>query len=149
MDVVINACHGGFSLSHRAVMAYAERKGIKLYPEASPISVKYHGEPTDFATYAGAVHYFKVPPEQYHALSNEIRERGESYARLNDKDWYFREDDVPRNDADLVAVVRELGDAANGQFAKLQVVTIPDDVEWEIEEYDGYEHVAEKHRTWS
>lgn len=25
---------------------------------------------------------------------------------------------------------------------------IPDDVEWEIEEYDGLEWVSEKHRTW-
>ena len=53
-----------------------------------------------------------------------------------------------RADPDLVAVVREMGDAANGKFAKLEVVTIPDDVEWTIEEYDGAEWVAEVHRTW-
>jgi hypothetical protein len=29
------------------------------------------------------------------------------------------------------------------------VIEIPDDVEWEVEEYDGLEWVAEKHRTWS
>jgi hypothetical protein len=28
-------------------------------------------------------------------------------------------------------------------------VDIPDDVNWYIEEYDGNEHVAERHRTWS
>jgi hypothetical protein len=28
------------------------------------------------------------------------------------------------------------------------VVTIPDDVAWTIEEYDGNEWVAEVHRTW-
>ena len=27
-------------------------------------------------------------------------------------------------------------------------VSIPDDVEWQIEEYDGMEWVAEAHRTW-
>jgi hypothetical protein len=27
-------------------------------------------------------------------------------------------------------------------------VDIPDDVKWEIEEYDGNEWVAEVHRTW-
>jgi len=31
----------------------------------------------------------------------------------------------------------------------LKIVDIPDGVEWEIEEYDGMEWVAEKHRTWS
>jgi hypothetical protein len=30
----------------------------------------------------------------------------------------------------------------------LKVVEIPFDVEWEIKEYDGWEHVAEAHRTW-
>jgi len=28
-------------------------------------------------------------------------------------------------------------------------VEIPDDVKWHIHEYDGLEHVAEDHRTWS
>ena len=31
----------------------------------------------------------------------------------------------------------------------LKVVEIPDDVEWEIEEYDGNEWVSEVHRCWS
>jgi len=56
--------------------------------------------------------------------------------------------DVPRNDPTLVAVVEQLGDAANGSCARLAVVEIPDDVEWEIKEHDGSEHIAEKHRTW-
>ena len=48
----------------------------------------------------------------------------------------------------LVRVVEELGDAANGTCARLQVVDVPDDVEWQIDEYDGAEWVAEKHRRW-
>lgn len=56
--------------------------------------------------------------------------------------------DIPRNDRDLVKVVEELGDAANGGCASLSVVEIPDGVDWEIDEYDGVEHIAEKHRTW-
>lgn len=51
--------------------------------------------------------------------------------------------------AALVAVVEELGERANGQYADLKVVEIPDDVVWEIHEYDGNEWVAEAHRTWS
>jgi hypothetical protein len=53
-----------------------------------------------------------------------------------------------RDDPALVEAVTVLGEAANGVFAALQVVEIPDDVEWQIEEYDGLEWVAEKHQTW-
>ena len=55
---------------------------------------------------------------------------------------------IQRNDPDLVAAVEELGKAASGEHASLRIVEIPDDVQWEVEEYDGAEWVAEKHRTW-
>lgn len=61
-------------------------------------------------------------------------------------DFFLR--DIPRDDPDLVAVVRKMGKKANGGVAELKIVQIPDDVEWHIEEYDGNEHVAENHRTW-
>ena len=56
---------------------------------------------------------------------------------------------VDRDDPDLISVVQEMGIAADGRFAKLKIVEIPADVEWQIGEYDGAEWVAEKHRTWS
>ena len=59
------------------------------------------------------------------------------------------EDDIKRNDLILIEIVEQLGEAANGGFAKLKVVKIPDDVEWTIKEYDGDEWIAEKHRTWN
>jgi len=49
----------------------------------------------------------------------------------------------------LIKVIKELGEASNGRNAKLKIIEIPDDVEWEIEEYDGIEHIAEYHRTWN
>lgn len=57
--------------------------------------------------------------------------------------------DIPRDDPHLVAVVRELGAKADGMCASLKVVEIPNEVEWEVKDYDGVEWVAEKHRTWS
>lgn len=57
--------------------------------------------------------------------------------------------DIARDDADLVAVVEGLGKLANDRYSALKVVEIPADVEWTIGEYDGLEHVAERHRTWS
>ena len=49
----------------------------------------------------------------------------------------------------LVRVVEELGHKASGRFSSLKVVDIPDGVDYSIEEYDGLEHIAETHRTWS
>jgi len=56
---------------------------------------------------------------------------------------------VHRADPDLIRVIEEMGEDAWGWAAELKIVEIPDDVEWCIEEYDGCEWVAEKHRTWS
>lgn len=53
-----------------------------------------------------------------------------------------------RSNPTLVATVEKLGDAANGKYAQLEVVEIPDDIKWEIEEYDGREWVREVSRTW-
>jgi len=57
--------------------------------------------------------------------------------------------EIKRNDPILVEIVEQLGESANGRFAELKVVEIPDDVVWGIEEYDGNEWIAEKHRTWN
>lgn len=54
-----------------------------------------------------------------------------------------------RNDPVLVSMVLGDPDRYNGSFAKLRVVEIPDDVDWEIVNHDGIEWVAEKHRKWN
>ena len=61
---------------------------------------------------------------------------------------YFCDREIPRNDSDLVSVVENLGEAAYGFAANLKIVEIPEDVDWYVEENDGLEWVAEKHRTW-
>jgi len=55
---------------------------------------------------------------------------------------------IPRDDKLLVQVVEELGSRASAHMADLEIVEIPDDVKWHIEDYDGAEWVAEDHRTW-
>jgi hypothetical protein len=57
--------------------------------------------------------------------------------------------ELDRSDPKLVSCVEKLGSAANGSGTELKIVEIPDDVKWHIHEYDGIEHVAEDHRTWS
>lgn len=60
----------------------------------------------------------------------------------------FNSSGLERDDHTLLRVVEELGEKANDMCASLAIVEIPDGVEWEISEYDGLEHVAERHRTW-
>ena len=57
--------------------------------------------------------------------------------------------DISRTDPILVAMIEEDSGLYNGSYASLKVVEIPDDVDWEISDYDGREHIAEKHRIWS
>lgn len=68
---------------------------------------------------------------------------------ITDPDWNPSRGDIPRNDPTLVSIVEKIGSsAASGSHARLKIVDIPDNVEWEIQEYDGLEWVAEKHNTW-
>ena len=63
-------------------------------------------------------------------------------------DIFFYDGSIDRTDSDLIAVVEELGDEANGMFAELEVVEIPDNIDWEIDDYDGYETIEEVHMSW-
>jgi hypothetical protein len=69
---------------------------------------------------------------------------------IKDDEHYFGYYDLSDDRADpfLVQVVEELGNDVNGFASDLQIVHIPDDVVFTIEEYDGMEWVAETHRTW-
>jgi hypothetical protein len=139
--VVINGCYGGFSLSDKAMMLYAEKRGIDITPVDD--------------TGLGGSTFFKCKPENlpeilrkaYLKLSDE--ERRGPYSEAYSEIGTLSSRDFERDDPCLVKVVEELGDCANGSFASLNIVEIPDDVEWEIAEYDGIEWVAEKHRTWN
>ena len=53
-----------------------------------------------------------------------------------------------RDDPDLVQCVQKLGKKANGSFAFLTVITIPDNIDWYIDEYDGVECVRERGHCW-
>lgn len=62
----------------------------------------------------------------------------------------FEPRDIERDDETLLKVIEELGELANGRDAILKVVEIPDGIEWVVvEQENGSEYVAEKHRTWS
>ena len=54
--------------------------------------------------------------------------------------WDSEYPEIARNDPRLIKAVEELGEAANGEHAKLLVVEFPDKYKyWEVDEYDGNE----------
>lgn len=116
--IVINSCYGGFGLSHEAMLEYAKRKDITVYPEKH-----------NFGFYT----YWLQPKPIRNENSNTLSDG-----------------DIKRDDPILVSIVEEMGSKkASGEFAQLKIVEIPDDVEWEIEQYDGNEWISEVHETWS
>lgn len=74
----------------------------------------------------------------------------DGYGYAGNKDFGIESDNYNdfRKDKRLVECVEKLGEEASGRCANLEIVYIPDDIEWEITEYDGYESVEEKHRRW-
>jgi hypothetical protein len=139
--VVINTCYGGFGLSHEAILAYLDKCGLPVWTEVNE-------------RFGGLIpfNYSLVPPEErvgeaedWHSMT--LAERAAHNAAYSKQTFHDR--DLARDDPYLVQVVEELGARANGRHAELKVVEIPANVDWEIDEYDGLEQVAEKHRTWS
>jgi hypothetical protein len=123
MKIVINSVHGGFSLSSVAVRRYAELAGLNVIE---------HGEPNVWAVLL---------------LHPTFSGKYEDMTSI-DREGLFSIDMIDRTDKYLIQVIEELGEEADGTFASLKIVEIPDDVDWVIQEYDGVEWVAERHRTW-
>jgi len=118
MKIAINGDYGGFGLSPLAESELAKRKGL----------------PITFTTGFGENERQITLQEAIHLKSLFV------FSSLPR--------DISRTDPDLIAVIEELGAKANTSCSTLKIIEIPDDVEWEIEEYDGVEWVSEKHRTW-
>lgn len=137
--IVINACHGGFGLSPKAMKEYYRRKGIIIYRYSQTLDELtnhiYHNVPDDTEK-CFCDHYATI--DKPHLTGTELNNhyiKSSSY-------------DIERDDPHLISIIEELGSDANDQFAELKIVEIPDDVEWEIDEYDGWETIHEKHRSW-
>lgn len=131
MKVVINKCFGGFGLSDAAY-----KKLIELGIPCRPYNEQQRGSDGRF-----------LPEPLNEGQVIFVNSENSKYASLLGTYWdSFLSSD--RSNPLLVRVIEELGDSANGRYAKLKIVEIPDGTDYEISEYDGMEHVSEKHRTW-
>jgi len=142
--VAINDQHGGFGLSLKALDLVAELKG--------------HGRLHHYAmmSYEDRI-YHKITTEkgdeEFHLNRFTFIENvGESFPEDDLVGHYERFDynlECERHDKDLIKVIETLGSEANGRYARLKIIEIPKEVDYQIEDFDGREWVAEEHRTWS
>lgn len=132
MKVIINTCFGGYSLSKKAIELYIEKSGLELFCHKD--------------------NYYTIPYNEYKLLLDEeqrlYREKSLDYKGHPSNKYCWNSDSIERHNPILVKVIEELKELANGKYATLKIVEIPDDIEYNIEDYDGSEHISEKHRTW-
>ena len=126
MKIILNKCFGGFSLSKKAYELYANKIGKKVYAYANEdfrdnIYKKVNGDSL-FVT------YFTKDFGDIAEISDDDYEKYSLYLRNN-----------YRLDKTLIEVVEELGKKASGMCGNLEVVEIPDNSFYEIDEYDGLE----------
>ena len=131
--VVYNSRYGGFSLSKEACKRYWEIKGQPVWIE-------------DDARFSslGIFTVWLVSPEdriklkdskEFSAMSmDECIKYNKKYA---EQTWTYS--GIERHDPVLVQVVEELGDKANGKYAKLSIEEVFGP--YRIDEYDGMESV--------
>jgi hypothetical protein len=123
MKIVINREHGEFNLSPAATYRYAELAGLNVLSKGEK----------------GVWSLLLMHPTYSGRFEDMTDNETKNIV------YYFN---IARNDKHLIQVIEELGKKASGNFSDLKIVEIPDDVDWIIQEYDGMEWVAERHRTW-
>jgi hypothetical protein len=156
MQIVINNCFGGFSLSPYALQRFAELKGkqcffftqeIKAGLESPYIMVTPEEAKEAFMFYAFTVSNPNKILKSKPWNEMTMKERQKHNKLYDSISISIRPN--KRNDPDLVKCIEELGEKANGKCAELKIVKIPNNVKWEIDEYDGLESIHEVHRSWS
>ena len=125
MKIAINACYGGFNLSNKAFVEWARLKDYGI------VISKGYGNLWAIKGLPFSEDFLDYEDGKYDNVLISVR-------------------DIPRDDSTLINLIETLGSKeCSGRCASLKIVEIPDDVKWEIQEYDGFEHIAEVHRTWS
>lgn len=139
MKVILNKCYGGFGLSFKAMELYAERKYDKEL-------FRYKQE--DFTNPS---RYIKLADHEtsLYVNYNMIDLGASAIVNYTDiKSGSLSEYDIERTDELMIEIIEEIGEDADGSCANLEIVDIPDDMEYEIDDYDGIETLRELHRTW-
>lgn len=125
--IILNKCYGGFELSKKAYELYAKKKGLELYTYTMTIEnnkCKYkYSDGSDFFMI-----YFTKD------FGNNVEISKEDYEK-----YVLSLREEAREDKTLIEVVEELGEEASGTFGELEIVEIPDNAFFIIDNYDGIE----------
>ena len=146
MKIAVNRCYGGFGLSVAAFKRLIEMN--------SPLVRKI-----TYSEYTGgrASSFFNQEDEwqakDWHDVGDGLFAGHGEYVLYDETGETVWTHDARsyenRTHPDLLAVIKELGeDVASGEHAEIEIVDIPDGIEYEIEDYDGIETVEEAHRSW-
>lgn len=149
-EIVINRCWGGFSLSPEATIELYKLGETSI---ASPVR-EYFGLNNKALTNTNAAVKKAEARIEKEITKFESYLRGENKSSFittfsPDRKYVLSSRDIARDNPNLIKIVKKLKDKANGPCAQLEIVSIPSDIEWEIDEYDGMEKVEEVHRSWS
>lgn len=135
--IVVNRCFGGFGLSTEAVKWLIAHKSELIRTRS-------------FSEYYGSKKLDEYERQNWKSVGDGFYTTQHECILYDEKCttvWSLNYD-LKRTHPDLIAVVEALGEGVNGQFAKLEIVEIPNGIEWEINDYDGSETIEEKHRSW-
>ena len=153
MKVVVNKCYGGFGLSVKALMKLIEMKSGII--EKNTIQ-HYYGGSDDYKK-RNAPCYDPNWKEKFEKDSKDKKsDLGNGFytfdwvGTLTDDKYIYTVNsyNLDRTNPDLIKVVEDMGEEASGDHAELEIIEIPDGVEYEIDEYDGIESIHEVHRSW-
>lgn len=149
--VVINRCFGGFGLSDAAyewLIAHGIPAKKYITPERDPATGLYNRESFEECIYDRSL--TPKGENQYNDYYWKAVESNRPASPFGGRYWdSWSRADESRSHPLIVQCVEELGSkVASAALAELEVVEIPDGVKWIVEEYDGSERVAERHRTW-
>jgi hypothetical protein len=129
---------GGFDLSNKAIKRLLELMGKECYFYKQ---TKFHFE-------CGENQYTRCDETDNGILVLvSTKDLGKKIDKNPNED-YFYYGNLERTNPCLIQTIEELGEEASGRFGNVQIVDIPDDIEWTISDYDGLETVEEVHRSW-
>lgn len=158
MEVILNKEYGGFSVSLMAYKLYTEKKGIELYA--------YYGDYSNYLsqgvvvfrkidwTVSSLLEYYSNNLTSFYCFTKDL---GESIIETKENkeevikifvEYSFYLGKQNREDPILIEVVKELGNKASGSFSDLQIVEIPDELDYVIDDYDGYETLHQRVKIW-
>lgn len=127
MKVAINKCYGGFQISREGYEWLIKNKAWKV----TDYNKSGRGYEDDTAQLVKTRDY-------------KTKEWNGDYYLVHD-----RSGPEIRTNPDIIEMIETLKTSVNTSVSKLQVIEIPDGIDFEIEEYDGIEWIAEAHRSWS